>query len=198
MGRWRRSTKPIRGLPRSWPKPGGRRCGGGPTASPGSPQSSFRSSFRRRAPARFGRGSPRPSIRSIRRPIIEARAPKLARIGLSRPKIKALKEIARAVARGKLALASLADIPADDAHAALTAVHGIGPWTADIYLIVLPRPCRCLAGGRSRVARSGAACLRLARAAERQGHDAARRTVAAAARRGGAGAVDLLSRRQRP
>ena len=67
--------------------------------------------------------------------IIEARAPKLARIGLSRPKIKALKEIARAVARGKLALESLADIPADDAHAALTAVHGIGPWTADIYLL---------------------------------------------------------------
>ena len=24
---------------------------------------------------------------------------------------------------------------ADDAHAALTAVHGIGPWTADIYLL---------------------------------------------------------------
>jgi len=67
--------------------------------------------------------------------IIKARAPKLARIGLSRPKIKALKEIARAVANGKLPLASLADIPADAAHAALTAVHGIGPWTADIYLL---------------------------------------------------------------
>ena len=26
-------------------------------------------------------------------------------------------------------------LPADDAHAALTAVHGIGPWTADIYLL---------------------------------------------------------------
>jgi len=67
--------------------------------------------------------------------IINARAPKLARIGLSRPKIKALKEIARAVANGKLPLASLADIPADAAHAALTAIHGIGPWTADIYLL---------------------------------------------------------------
>jgi DNA-3-methyladenine glycosylase II len=67
--------------------------------------------------------------------IIKARAPKLARIGLSRPKIKALKEIARAVACGKLPLASLVDIPADKAHAALTAVHGIGPWTADIYLL---------------------------------------------------------------
>jgi DNA-3-methyladenine glycosylase II len=41
--------------------------------------------------------------------IIKARSTKLARIGLSRPKIKA--------------------------HAALTAVHGIGPWTADIYLL---------------------------------------------------------------
>jgi DNA-3-methyladenine glycosylase II len=67
--------------------------------------------------------------------IIQARAPRLARLGLSRPKIKALKEIARAVASGKLALATLADIPADQAHAALTAVHGIGPWTANIYLL---------------------------------------------------------------
>src|SRR6516164_5510551 len=67
--------------------------------------------------------------------IIRARAAKLARLGLSAPKIRALKEIARAVARGELALASLADIEADAAHAALTAVHGIGPWTADIYLL---------------------------------------------------------------
>jgi DNA-3-methyladenine glycosylase II len=67
--------------------------------------------------------------------IVKARPAKLARIGLSRPKIKALKEIARAVARGTLALSSLADAGADAAHAALTAVHGIGPWTADIYLL---------------------------------------------------------------
>ena len=67
--------------------------------------------------------------------IIRARAPKLARLGLSAPKIRALKEIARAVADGKLPLATLADIPADAAHAMLTAVHGIGPWTADIYLL---------------------------------------------------------------
>lgn len=67
--------------------------------------------------------------------IIKARAAKLARTGLSRPKIKALKEIARAVAGGKLPLAGLGDLPADEAHATLTAVHGIGPWTADIYLL---------------------------------------------------------------
>jgi len=67
--------------------------------------------------------------------VVKARPEKLARLGLSRPKIKALKEIARAVSRGRLALSSLADVDADSAHAALTAVHGIGPWTADIYLL---------------------------------------------------------------
>ena len=67
--------------------------------------------------------------------IIKARPQKLARLGLSRPKIKALKEIARAVSRGEPDLTTLCDLAADEAHAALTAVHGIGPWTADIYLL---------------------------------------------------------------
>jgi DNA-3-methyladenine glycosylase II len=67
--------------------------------------------------------------------ILRARAPRLAKAGLSSPKIRALKEIARAIAQGKLPLAALADLPADEAHAALTAIHGIGPWTADIYLL---------------------------------------------------------------
>jgi len=67
--------------------------------------------------------------------IRRARAPRLARLGLSGPKIRALKEIARAVGSGKLALAGLGELSADDAHAALTAVHGIGPWTANIYLL---------------------------------------------------------------
>jgi DNA-3-methyladenine glycosylase II len=67
--------------------------------------------------------------------ILRARATKLARLGLSAPKIRALKAIAAAVDSGKLDLAGLADHPADAAHEALTAVHGIGPWTADIYLL---------------------------------------------------------------
>jgi DNA-3-methyladenine glycosylase II len=67
--------------------------------------------------------------------ILRARAPRLAKAGLSSPKIRALKEIARAIAQGKLPLSALADLPADEAHAALTAIHGIGPWTADIYLL---------------------------------------------------------------
>src|SRR5580698_9381638 len=67
--------------------------------------------------------------------IIRARAAKLGKLGLSGPKIKSLKEIARAIDCGGLAIATLGELAAEDAHAALTAVHGIGPWTADIYLL---------------------------------------------------------------
>jgi len=67
--------------------------------------------------------------------ILRARPARLARLGLSRPKIRALKKIARAVERGELALAALGEAAAEEAHTALTAVHGIGPWTADIYLL---------------------------------------------------------------
>jgi DNA-3-methyladenine glycosylase II len=67
--------------------------------------------------------------------LIKARADRLARLGLSRPKIRALKEIARAIAGGVLDFEALPDMPADDAHRALCAIHGIGPWTADIYLL---------------------------------------------------------------
>ena len=67
--------------------------------------------------------------------ILRARPARLQKLGLSRPKIRALKEIARAVKRGDLALAALGELAAEEAHAALTAVHGIGPWTADIYLL---------------------------------------------------------------
>ena len=64
-----------------------------------------------------------------------ARPARLARIGLSRPKIKTMKAIGAAIAKGKIDLAALGEMEADDAHAALTALHGIGPWTADIYLL---------------------------------------------------------------
>lgn len=67
--------------------------------------------------------------------VLRARAAKLARVGLSAPKIRTLKAIAKAIERGALDLPALADMPADDAHRALTEVHGIGPWTADIYLL---------------------------------------------------------------
>jgi DNA-3-methyladenine glycosylase II len=54
--------------------------------------------------------------------------------GLSRPKIATMRAVATAMAGG-LDLEALALAPVDDAHAALTAVKGIGPWTADVYLM---------------------------------------------------------------
>ena len=63
-----------------------------------------------------------------------ARPATLARLGLSAAKIRTLKAIAAAIKDG-LDLEVLASWPADEAHRALTAVHGIGPWTADIYLL---------------------------------------------------------------
>src|SRR5512139_1352621 len=64
-----------------------------------------------------------------------ARADKLRRLGLSAPKIKSIREIGRAVAKGRIDLTAVGNMDADVAHAALTALHGVGPWTADIYLL---------------------------------------------------------------
>ncbi len=64
-----------------------------------------------------------------------ARAEKLARIGLSKPKIRTLKAVGAAVAKGAIDLDAIGRMEADDAHNALGALHGIGPWTADIYLL---------------------------------------------------------------
>ena len=65
-----------------------------------------------------------------------ARTDKLQRIGLSGAKIRTLKAIGTAVSKGHINLDALVDMDADDAHDALIKLHGIGPWTADIYLMV--------------------------------------------------------------
>lgn len=64
-----------------------------------------------------------------------ARADRLGRLGLSAAKIKSLKFIARELSAERLNLDVLAEEDADAAHATLTKLHGIGPWTADIYLL---------------------------------------------------------------
>ncbi|HZQ11751.1 MAG TPA: DNA-3-methyladenine glycosylase 2 family protein [Pseudolabrys sp.] len=65
----------------------------------------------------------------------KARTDKLKRIGLSAPKIKSIREIGKAVSRGRIDLTAVGNMDADAAHATLTALHGVGPWTADIYLL---------------------------------------------------------------
>lgn len=59
----------------------------------------------------------------------------LAACGLSRPKIRCMQALARAVLDGDLDFARLSTLQAEEAHAALCAVHGIGPWSADIFLL---------------------------------------------------------------
>src|SRR5674476_505013 len=55
-----------------------------------------------------------------------ARTDRLKRLGLSAAKIKSIKEIGKAVAKQHIDLDAVGAMPADDAHAALTALHGIG------------------------------------------------------------------------
>jgi DNA-3-methyladenine glycosylase II len=64
-----------------------------------------------------------------------ARADRLGRLGLSVAKIKTLKHIAKELSSGRLNLDVLAEEDADAAHHTLTALPGIGPWTADVYLL---------------------------------------------------------------
>src|ERR1700754_1463670 len=64
-----------------------------------------------------------------------ARADRLGRLGLSGAKIKTLKNLARELAAERLNLEVLAEEDADAAHNTLTRLHGIGPWTADVYLL---------------------------------------------------------------
>jgi DNA-3-methyladenine glycosylase II len=59
----------------------------------------------------------------------------LRHVGLSAAKTAALKSIADEIRSGQLDLDALGDIDADSAHARLTALHGVGPWTADVYLL---------------------------------------------------------------
>jgi DNA-3-methyladenine glycosylase II len=55
--------------------------------------------------------------------------------GLSRPKIAHIRSIAEAVESGALNLRRVARASDADAQAELVAVKGIGPWTADVYLM---------------------------------------------------------------
>ncbi len=55
--------------------------------------------------------------------------------GFSAPKIRTLRAIAEAAQSGHLNLAGLADLDIANAIAHLTAIKGIGPWTAEVYLL---------------------------------------------------------------
>lgn len=58
----------------------------------------------------------------------------LGQAGLSRAKIAAFRAVSEAIADG-LDLAGLIRLPAEDARARLVSLRGIGPWTADVFLL---------------------------------------------------------------
>lgn len=64
-----------------------------------------------------------------------AGADRLREFGLSRPKAVYVADLARKVAAGDIDMAAIAGLDDDAAIAALTAIRGVGPWTAAIYLL---------------------------------------------------------------
>ena len=55
--------------------------------------------------------------------------------GLSGPKVRYLRDLAQRVVSGELALASLHDLPDDEVIREITAVKGLGRWSADMFLM---------------------------------------------------------------
>ncbi len=67
--------------------------------------------------------------------LLEAGEARFVEAGLSRAKQRTMLALGRAVADGSLDLAGLQSCAPDDAMRQLTAVAGIGPWTAECYLM---------------------------------------------------------------
>jgi DNA-3-methyladenine glycosylase II len=59
----------------------------------------------------------------------------LRAVGLSAAKARSLRDLAERTLDGRLELDRIDELTDDEARAQLTAVRGIGPWTADIFLL---------------------------------------------------------------
>ncbi len=73
--------------------------------------------------------------------LLNADPDKIRAAGLSRPKIAYLRDLAQHVEDGTLELERLPDLPDEEVAAQLTAIKGLGQWTADMFLMFhLRRP----------------------------------------------------------
>ncbi len=73
--------------------------------------------------------------------LLKFRRPKLIGVGLSRSKVEYLRDLAQHVVEGRLDFATIDLLSDDEIIEKLTAVKGIGRWTAEIYLLFnLGRP----------------------------------------------------------
>jgi DNA-3-methyladenine glycosylase II len=83
----------------------------------------------------FGGHAPTP------RQLLRADPDDIRAAGLSRPKIAYLRDLARHVEDGELELARLPELPDEEVAQQLTAIKGLGQWTADMFLMFhLRRP----------------------------------------------------------
>jgi DNA-3-methyladenine glycosylase II len=83
----------------------------------------------------FGGHAPTP------KQLLAADPDKIRAAGLSRPKINYLRDLAEHVLRGELQLELLDDLPEEEVIEQLTAVKGIGEWSAHMFLMFhLGRP----------------------------------------------------------
>jgi DNA-3-methyladenine glycosylase II len=83
----------------------------------------------------FGGGTPTPQE------LLDADPEEVRAVGLSRPKVAYLRDLAQHVLDGSLELDRLDELSDEAIAAELTAVKGLGQWTADMFLIFhLGRP----------------------------------------------------------
>ncbi len=82
-----------------------------------------------RMEAMFGDRAPTPAE------LLAADEDEVRGVGLSRPKVAYLRDLAEHVQDGRLELDRLGDLPDDEVIAQLTAVKGLGEWTAHMFLI---------------------------------------------------------------
>ena len=67
--------------------------------------------------------------------VLQVGLPVLVEAGLSRAKQASLLDVADAVVHRGLDLAEVARLPASKARQTLSALRGVGPWTADVFLL---------------------------------------------------------------
>ena len=101
-------------------------------------------------------------------------------VGLSRAKASYLHSLARHVVDGELELDRLGELPDEEVAEQLTAVKGLGQWTADMFLIFHLGPPGHPAGGRPGSPPRRPAGLRPGRATRRRAAARAGAAVAAA------------------
>ncbi len=81
------------------------------------------------------------------RQILDLTDAQCRRIGLSRSKEQTLKAAAQAVMDGVINPEALCLIPAKTSMATMTAIKGIGPWTAEVYLLFCAGHCDIFPAG---------------------------------------------------